>query len=410
LGDTALENSTREQELLQRIRKLTHIGIMLSKERQIDKLLSTIVEESRRFFGCEGGSLFTREGSGLMFRIAQNDVLKHNTTSENLRGQQISVSVNSIAGFVATSGELLNIPDVYKLDPELSYSFDSSFDKKNNYRTKSVLALPLIDYDDKVLGVLQLINPTVDGEVVCFNSIKDDLDLVDSLASQAAIALSNARLLDQTHDAHIDTIFRLSVAAEYKDEDTASHLERMSRYSVVLSRNLGFAEDFVQQIQLASPMHDVGKIGIPDAILMKPGKLTNKEFAIMKKHPQIGAKILGNSGSPLLQMAESIALSHHEKYNGRGYPNGLKGEEIPIEGRIVALADVFDALTSKRCYKPAWPLEKALNLIKETRGEHFDPDIVDAFFENIDQILEIKKRFADEHNPDIDDHETSIRG
>lgn len=405
-----MTSPNREQELLQRIRKLTRIGIMLSKERQLDRLLATIVEESRRFFFCEGGSLFTREGEELKFRIAQNDVLNQNITAENLKGKQISVSAKSIAGFVASSGEILNIPDVYEIPEDAPYSFDPSFDTQNNYRTKSVLALPLKDHQDVVLGVLQLINPTKEEEIVSFDFVKDDQDLVDSLASSAAIALTNARLIDQMRDAHIDTIFRLSVAAEYKDEDTASHLERMSRYSAVLSRKMGFDDTFIDRIQLASPMHDVGKIGIPDAILMKPGKLTDREFDIMRTHPQIGARILGGSSSPLLHMAEVIALSHHEKWNGRGYPNKLKGEEIPIEGRIVALADVFDALTSRRCYKPAWPLERALSLIKETREDHFDPQVVDAFFESLDQILEIKQRYADEAPAELDDHETSIRG
>jgi putative two-component system response regulator len=397
-------------ELLHRIRKLTKIGIMLSKERQLDCLLASIILESRRFFHCEGGSLFTRDGGELMFRIAQNDKLNQHITAENLKGQQISVSSSSIAGFVATSGKMLNIPDVYKISEDASYSFDRSFDIRNNYRTKSVLAIPLIDYNDEIIGVLQLINPTRDEKVVGFDFVKDDQDLIDSLVSQAGIALTNARLVAQMKDAHIDTIFRLSVAAEYKDEETATHLERMSRYSALLSRKLGFDEHFVHKIELASPMHDVGKIGIPDAILMKPGKLNDKEFDIMRKHPEIGARILGGSTSPLLQMAEVIALTHHEKFNGRGYPYGIKGEDIPIEGRIVALADVFDALTSKRCYKPAWPLERALNLIKETRGEHFDPVVVDAFFDSLDQILDIKMRFADEVPEVTDDHETSIRG
>lgn len=405
-----MTSPNREQELLQRIRKLTHIGIMLSKERQLDRLLATIVEESRRFFFCEGGSLFTREGEELKFRIAQNDILNQNITSENLKGKQISVSAKSIAGFVASTGEILNISDVYEIPEEAPYSFDPSFDTQNDYRTKSVLALPLKDHNDRVLGVLQLINPTRESQIVSFDFVKDDQDLVDSLASQAAIALTNAKLIDNMRDAHVDTIFRLSVAAEYKDEDTASHLERMSRYSAVLSRKMGFDDLFIDQIQLASPMHDVGKIGIPDAILMKPGKLTDKEFDVMRTHPQIGARILGGSSSPLLKMAEVIALSHHEKWNGMGYPNKLKGEDIPIEGRIVALADVFDALTSRRCYKPAWPLERALNLIKETREEHFDPNVVDAFFESLDQILEIKQRYADEVPKEVDDHETSIRG
>jgi len=194
----------------------------------------------------------------------------------------------------------------------------------------------------------------------------------------------------ELQEAYLDTIHRLVLAAEYKDEDTGDHIVRMGRYSALIAEKLGLSANEVQNILYASPMHDVGKIGIPDSILMKPGKLTEEEFATMKTHSIIGANLMAYSKAPVLKLAEEIALSHHEKWNGKGYPQGLAGEDIPLVGRIVGLADVFDALTSKRPYKNPFPVEKAIDIIKQERGEHFDPDVVDVFLENIDEILKIK--------------------
>ena len=190
--------------------------------------------------------------------------------------------------------------------------------------------------------------------------------------------------------AYLDTIHRLVLAAEYKDEDTGAHIVRMSHYSALIAEKLGLPGRDVQNILYAAPMHDVGKIGIIDSILMKPGKLTDEEFGTMETHTTIGAKILTNSKSKILQVAEEIALSHHEKWNGKGYPLGLSGDDIPLAGRIVALADTFDALTSKRPYKNPYPVEITLEVIRKECGRHFDPDVTDIFLENIDEILKIK--------------------
>jgi putative two-component system response regulator len=206
---------------------------------------------------------------------------------------------------------------------------------------------------------------------------------------------TNYRTLKEAHaeleEAYLDTIHRLALAAEYKDEDTGDHIMRMSRYSALLAENLGMPDKEVQNILYAAPMHDIGKIGIPDSILLKPGKLTEKEFGIMKTHCIIGANLLSYSKSEVGILAEEIAISHHEKWNGKGYPQGLAGDKIPLSGRIVALADVFDALTSKRPYKDPFPVEKAIGIIKEERGAHFDPQVVDVFLENVAEILKIKE-------------------
>ena len=187
--------------------------------------------------------------------------------------------------------------------------------------------------------------------------------------------------------ASLDTIFRLSRAAEYKDEDTGEHIQRMSHYSTAIARKMGLSEEFLENILFAAPMHDVGKIGIPDAILQKPGKLDAADWGIMRQHTTMGAKILCGSSAEFMKLAEVIALTHHEKWDGRGYPQGFKGADIPLSGRIVALADVFDALTSKRPYKPPMPIEKAFAIIAEGRGSHFDPDVADAFFAIKDEIV-----------------------
>jgi len=189
--------------------------------------------------------------------------------------------------------------------------------------------------------------------------------------------------------ASLDTIYRLSFASEYKDEDTGAHIKRMSRYSAALARRMGLDESTVETILYASPMHDLGKIGIPDRVLLKPAGLDPAEWEVMKRHTVIGAEILKGSDAELIRMGESIAQNHHEKWDGSGYPNGLKGIEIPIASRIAAIADVFDALTSKRPYKEAFSVEMSLAIILEGRGSHFDPDVVDAFFAIQEEILTI---------------------
>ena len=211
---------------------------------------------------------------------------------------------------------------------------------------------------------------------------------------EATRSLERARA--ELEKAQIETIERLTRAAEFRDDETASHLQRMSHYSRLLALKHGLDEYTSELIRVASPMHDVGKIGIPDSILLKPGKLTAEEYDIMKQHAEIGYRILSGSDSPLLELAASIARSHHEKWNGKGYPRGLNQEDIPIEGRIVAVADVFDALTSRRPYKKAWSLADAIALLQSGKGEHFDPELVDLFLACMDEVLEIKERFRDD--------------
>lgn len=194
----------------------------------------------------------------------------------------------------------------------------------------------------------------------------------------------------------LQIVQRLGMASEYKDNETGMHVIRMSHYSQTLAFAFGYSLEAAEEILNAAPMHDVGKIGIPDHIIQKPGKLTPEEWEIMKRHPQIGAEIIGDHNSSLLKLAKSIAITHHEKFDGTGYPFQLKGEGIPLEGRIIAIADVFDALTTVRPYKKAWEVDVAIEFLKKESGTHFDPILVKRFISVLPKILEIKNQWPEE--------------
>lgn len=197
----------------------------------------------------------------------------------------------------------------------------------------------------------------------------------------------------QLRDANLESIHRLVVATEYRDADTAAHIRRMSQISALLARKIRLSPKDVELVLHASPMHDIGKIATPVEILLKPGKLNAEEWDIMRKHTHVGADILKDSSSQLLRTGELIAISHHEKWNGKGYPNGLAGEDIPIEGRVCAVADVFDALTSKRPYKEAFSTEESLAIIQNESGKHFDPRLVEALSDSIEEVVEVRHKF-----------------
>jgi len=201
---------------------------------------------------------------------------------------------------------------------------------------------------------------------------------------------------DELRETRLQIVQRLGRAAEYKDNETGWHVLRMSHYSQILALAAGYTDEQAEDLLHAAPMHDVGKLGIPDAVLQKPGPLDEREWAIMRRHPEIGAEILGEHKSGVLAIARSIALAHHEKWDGSGYPTGLAGEAIPEEARIVAIADVFDALTSVRPYKPAWPVEQALGFLREQAGRHFDPRLVALFIEQMPAVLEVRGRFLED--------------
>jgi putative two-component system response regulator len=227
--------------------------------------------------------------------------------------------------------------------------------------------------------------PIVKERVKTHLALYDQNLVLEQKVKERTIELNKTRL---------EIIQRLGVASEYKDEETGLHIVRMSYYSQLIARAAGMGEDEAELLLNAAPMHDVGKIGIPDKILTKPGKLDAQEWEVMKTHTTIGVEILGKDPSELLSTARIIALTHHEKWNGAGYPKGLSTEEIHKYGRIVAIADVFDALTSKRPYKEAWSFEKAVDEIKKSAGTHFDPAYADAFLNTIPQVMNIYDQYS----------------
>ncbi len=303
----------------------------------------------------------------------------------------------------------------------------------NQYRMSfaksGAAALALLEKEQPKLILLDIMMPDMNGFEVCeilkstpalshipiifVTALGDESDefkgfelgAVDYITKPISPAIVRARVkthlslvqAEQLKQAHVDLVHRLGRAAEYKDTDTGEHIARMSQYSKLLALEFGMGEQQAELLRQAAPMHDVGKIGIPDAILLKPGRLTPDEFDHMKQHAAIGAQILANSSSPLLQLAHKLAIEHHEKWDGSGYPNGLKGEQISVEGRIVAIADVFDALTSKRPYKEAWGVEEALENMQAQAGKHFDPHLINLFVNKLDAIIAIKSAHQEQH-------------
>lgn len=384
--------------LEKQVHELNKIGIALTSERNLDRLLAMIVSEARSFVNCDAGSLYIKRDNLLDFVVSQNDTLTKRLgearIKELFKTFSVPITKESVSGYVALTGEVLNIPDVYEIPKDSDYKINLDYDRRNQYRSKSMLVVPLKDSENKVIGVLQLINAMNEsGEVISFSGQMVE-ELVCSLGSQAAVAIKNAQLTKELKEAYLDTIYCLSEAAESRDEDTGMHIQRVSNYSMTLGRKLGLSENELELILYASPMHDIGKVGIPDAVLLKPGKLEPEERKIMEQHTVIGAHILSKAKGPFSKMSGDIALTHHEKYDGTGYPNKLKGEEIPLPGRIVALADVFDALVNKRCYKSAMPCESACEIIKEGSGHHFDPNVVAAFFDAYEGIKKIFEKYV----------------
>ncbi len=222
-----------------------------------------------------------------------------------------------------------------------------------------------------------------------------DRNLLNLFTDNIKVILDNIKLNSLVHDSQREMIYRLGEAVESRSNETGLHVKRVAHYSELLAVLSGVSKDQAEILKYASPLHDVGKISIPDAILNKPGKLDKEEWEVMKTHAQRGYELLSGSNLLLMDVSAIIALTHHEKWDGSGYPNGLKGEEIDLYGRITALADVFDALGSDRCYKQAWPLEKIIELIKAEKGKQFDPTLVSLFIDNLDDFLAIRDRFAE---------------
>ena len=379
------------------VERLLQVGIALSSVEDLDTLLDLILREAQELMGCDGASIFLVEKNKLVFKAMCSGTYfrmwGEEKTKATFKTFEMALTKNSIAGYVALTASALNISDVSQIPGAEQYRFDPAFDEKYGYKTVSLLVTPIKNKKNEVIGVLEMINAIENGKVTRFSG--EDKEIAESFSSQAGVAILNTSLTEQLREANVDTIFRLSVAAEYRDKETSNHIKRVSYYARMIADKLRYCTEDCSLIFWAAPMHDIGKLGIPDSILQKPGPLDPEERKIMEKHSVIGAKVLKDSKVPVIQKSKVIALTHHEKYDGTGYPMKLKGLAIPAEGRLVALADVFDALTSKRVYKAQMPEEQAIKIMKEGSGSHFDPEMLDCFLGSLDEVREIRDKFED---------------
>jgi len=387
----------------------------LNALKDVDAILDKILLESRKISNADAGSIFLVKDNQLEFSYVHNDTLfsADKGNAELYIDVRIPINTSSIVGYVATSGNPLHIDDAYKIDSTQPFQFNPSYDKKSGYHTKSIYTLPLKDFDSKVVGVMQLINAQSDtGKIIPFS--EEHRILIPLFAGNASIAIERGKM-------NRELILRMVKMAELKDPtETGAHVQRVAGYSVEiytqLAHNRGIDIKQIRKnkdlIRLASMLHDVGKVGITDLILKKPGKLTDDEYAIMKWHTVYGAQLFINTTSSLDKMACDIAFNHHERWGGGGYPGKIDdiysknfqmgeskiGKEIPLEARITALADVYDALSSKRSYKDPWPEEKILKIIEKDTGSHFDPEVSAAFFQIHDVILAIRAKYKDQQD------------
>jgi HD-GYP domain-containing protein (c-di-GMP phosphodiesterase class II) len=351
-----------EKDKLQyRLDLLLQFGGIVYKETRLDRLLELIAGQVTKLLACSRCTVFIldRKTNELWSKVA-----------EGMQNTEIRMSVSKgIAGEAAREGRIVNIEDAYK-EP----LFNPEIDRMTGFRTATILAVPLKDVAGNIMGVFQAINKK-EGH---FDN--DDESILQLISSIAASAIENAQLYEKLYKAQLETIYRLALTAEYRDqEDTAVHLKHVSAYTALIARGMGLPETEVENIRNASPLHDIGKVAIPDAILLKPAKLNEQEYAEMKRHTFYGGKMLSDAESELLRISCDIAEYHHEKFDGTGYPSGMKGEQIPLYARIMAVADVFDALCMHRVYKPSWTPEKARDLIRSESGKAFDPAVVAAF-------------------------------
>jgi len=300
--------------------------------------------------------------------------------------RKITMDINQgIVGASVQSGEAEIINDTYHDD-----RFNSHIDQETGYQTQTMMVIPMKNRNKEVVGAIQVINKK-DG----MTFTEEDMKHLMLAATYIAETIKSTFLLEEVDATQRELIHILGVVGETRSKETAFHVKRVAEYARILAELSGLSKRECAIVRDAAPLHDIGKLGITDNILHKPGKLDNEEMVDMMTHAELGYHMLKDSERELLQAGAIVAHEHHEKYDGTGYPRQLAGENIHIYGRIVALADVFDALSSDRVYKKAWPLEKVLALIQEERGKHFDPKLVDLFMENLDRFLAVKEQYKD---------------
>ncbi|MBF0241887.1 MAG: HD domain-containing protein [Desulfamplus sp.] len=382
-----------------RLTELLKINDELNHIKDIDSLLDAILYETRRLTNADAGSIFLIENRMLNFSYVQNDTLKKRDPLNNKQiysNFAIPINETSIAGYVALKGKTLKIDDVEYIDDNVPYSFNRSFDKISGYNTKSMMTIPLVTTRGHVIGVMQIINAKDDkGNPIAFQS--SDERYLSFFAGSATSAIEKAKMTREM-------ILRMIKMAELRDpKETGSHVNRVASYSIELFQKWAEKRNFTHKeiknyrdiLRIAAMLHDVGKVAISDIILKKPARLNEDEFKIMKTHAYQGAKLFKGNVSDLDALSYDIAYTHHERWDGKGYPRRLKGEDIPIAGRIVALADVYDALISARVYKPAWEESDVITVLEKESGNHFDPELVEIFLSIYDVIKAIRMKFPD---------------
>ncbi|MEN8304151.1 MAG: HD domain-containing phosphohydrolase [Campylobacterota bacterium] len=319
----------------------------------------------------------------------------------------VEIPINSgIVGSAVISGEKIILDDVYK-----DRRFNQEIDADTGYLTKSMMVIPMFNNSNEIIGAVQVINKK--SEKGTFD--KRDLERLSLASIYAAETLISAKLSKDIQETEKEVVLTMGSIGESRSEETGNHVKRVAEYSKILALAWGMNDIDAELLKKASPMHDIGKVAIPDAILNKPDVLNSYEREIMDTHAKLGYDMTKNSDKPLFKAAAIVAHEHHEKWDGSGYPKGLKGEEIHIYGRITAIADVFDALGTDRIYKMAWSDEKIFNFFKEERAKHFDPTLIDLFFDNLDEILKVRESLKDdyieyEHIREEDKHQVKVLG
>lgn len=381
------------------LRLLFELDANLNRIQDLDLLLEEVLRGARQTVNADAGSIYLVEGKQIHIRYSQNETLQRRLPP----GERLFYSIfsfdldnSTISGYCARTGKIVNIADAYSLPADAPYTFNPAPDRLSHYESHSMLTLPLKTNTGAVIGVLQLINACdAEGDIRTFTT--DDELIVSHFASSATLALQRARLTRTM-------ILRMSRMAELRDpKETGPHVNRVAGYATEIYRRWAVRHHVdpweidrtADVFRMAAMLHDVGKVGIHDAILKKPGKLDPDEYEIMKTHTAIGASLFQDPQSEFDQLAAQVSQTHHERWDGTGYPAGLSGEEIPVWGRITAVADVYDALSCHRVYKEAWPEDRVLAEIRAQSGRHFDPEMVDCFFEALPSLRQIFERYPD---------------
>ncbi len=404
----------------QALTQIIHLSQEIAQYKDVDILLERILTLAREFVNAEAGSIYIKEDGQLNFSYTQNEILQRKLApGKKLVYSTFSIPIDdrSIAGHAAHTGEMLNITDVYHLPPQVPYSFNREYDERTGFRTQSVLTFPLKISHGNIIGVLQLINARNDDNTVRAFS-KEEEPLIMHFANNAAVAIERAQMTRAL-------ILRVIKMAEMRDpKETGPHVNRVGSYAAeiyeVWASRRGVPHEEIQKhrdvLRMGAMLHDVGKVAISDTILKKPARFEPEEYEIMKQHTYLGARLFSERYSDFDEAAFIISLNHHERWDGKGYPGhidpmtgallpgyetngkflGKKAEEIPPFGRIVAIADVYDALSCRRVYKEAWDESRVLETMRSDAGTHFDPEMIDAFFESLDVLRHIADRYPGE--------------